>query len=68
MKPKRVECDNCQNFIQPKLNGCGMITILAKCKLGKKVMFRHYIIGPDLHYYGYARYCNEYKQNEDYGT
>lgn len=69
MKTKRVECDECKNFIKPKLTVNGMIKSNAKCKLGKRVMFRMPIFSRPANYnsinnYGYIRYCNEFKAKE----
>ena len=66
MKAKRVECDQCKNFIEPKLTVNGMIKSNAKCELGKRVMFRMPIFSRPTNYnsmndYGYIRYCNEFK-------
>jgi len=69
MKAKRVECDKCQNFIQPDFKiSFNLIKLTkeekAKCKLGKRVMFRM----PDMGFSGYPfdsggyfRYCNDFK-------
>ena len=62
MKTKKVECDECQNFIEPKLTVNGMIKSNAKCELGKRVMFRFGIY--DGFGCGYPRYCNEFKAND----
>jgi len=66
MKAKRVECDNCQNFIEPEFVEIGdkiswTVKIKAKCKLNKRVMFR---MPDNLHLdnMGYFRYCNDFKQ------
>lgn len=42
MKPKRVECSDCINFIPAVFPSffSFRITQNAKCKLGKRVMFR----------------------------
>ena len=70
-KPKRVDCFYCQNFICPKFDDLpdntfiSKIRVSAKCKLGKRVMFR--INGhPDRkgHEIGYFRYCSEFKEPE----
>ena len=69
MKAKRVECDKCENFIpitfKDEGNMISDISTKAKCKLGKRVMFRM----PDMGYSGYPfdkcgyfRYCNDFKQ------
>lgn len=71
MKAKRVECDKCQNFIEPILenqsNMFGRVIIFAKCKLGKRVMYRK----PDMGFSGYPfdtggyfRYCNDFKPKQ----
>lgn len=66
MKHKRVECSLCKNF-KPQVmeddNLIGAIFAKAKCKLGKRVMFRmptgdyHWDTG------GYYRYCNEFEKS-----
>jgi len=67
MKANRVECNECLNFTWPHLDGNGMIKENAKCKLGKRVMFRMPILNKwgssGLHYDdgGYYRYCNDFK-------
>lgn len=65
MKPKRVECSWCKNF-QPVImkdhNLISDIFAKAKCKLGKRVMFR--MPTSDYHWNtgGYYRYCNEFEK------
>ena len=65
---KRRECDNCQNFeplIMKDDNLIGDIFSKAKCKIGKRVMFRQPIITAHFVAWeksGYIRYCNEFKQ------
>ena len=69
MKPKRVECDQCINFIQATLNDednmLSGIKDSAKCKLGKRVMFRMPRFNNEGYFSeydgGYIRYCNEFK-------
>jgi hypothetical protein len=56
-KPKRVDCSDCENFIWPVLTRHGMVKIHAKCKLGKRVMFRLNSIVD----FGWIRFCNDYK-------
>lgn len=73
MKPKRVDCANCINFIEPVFSEndenlfLSKIISRAKCKLGKRVMFRTNGL-PDTQNYevGYFRYCSQFKakQNE----
>ena len=69
MKPKRVDCANCINFIEPVFSKndenlfLSKIISMAKCKLGKRVMFRtngH----PDRADFesGYFRYCGEFEK------
>jgi len=66
MKAKRVECDKCQNFIDPEFKDFYTVTNKAKCKLNKRVMFRQPV---PLHassymaqdWGGYFRYCNDFK-------
>ena len=61
----RVKCDNCQNFIPEILkdeNELFTIALVkAKCKLGKRVMFR---LPKDLFSddFGYIRICNDYEK------
>lgn len=71
---KRVECDKCEHFINPvyedKINLLSKPTSKAKCKLGKRIMFRmpkflhHFSYTP---YYdgGYIRYCNDFSNLRD---
>lgn len=56
MKAKRVDCSDCANFIFP-------IDEKAKCKLGKRVMFRMNGLHPESSNWevGWFRYCNEFK-------
>ena len=60
---RRVECDQCKNFIDIVLKEEGEmfsgIKIKAKCKKGKRVMFRQ----PVVMYgeCGYFRYCDDFK-------
>ena len=62
MKKNRVDCVYCDNFISPKWknpeNLMSITTNNAKCKLGKRVMFRQ----PKDFYDGggWIRYCNEF--------
>ena len=59
---KRVDCINCIKFIPPEfkepLNLMSIIKVNAKCKLGKRVMFRQpkdfYDSG------GWFRYCEDF--------
>lgn len=66
---KRVNCINCIEFIPPKfeepLNLMSIIEVNAKCKLGKRVMFRK-PKNPIDDNYGWFRYCDEFndKRNE----
>lgn len=58
MKPKRVDCCNCQNFDFDKYQEKFF------CKLGKRVMFRV----PSSPYaidFLFPRYCNDFKQIEN---
>ena len=68
MKAKRVDCDQCSNFIpfalkyeNDLLSG---IKTNAKCKLGKRVMFRKPKVTSMMTYDfgGYYRYCNEFNK------
>lgn len=56
MKPKRVDCADCDNFRDYYIKK-------HKCRLGKRVMFRSKS-HPDLSDYeaGWPRYCNYFKQ------
>jgi len=73
MKAKRVECDKCVNFIKPAYEEYGFISPMiskAKCKLGKRVMFRMPIFANQASYTpiydgGYIRYCNDFKPIEN---
>ena len=72
MRPKRVDCGNCINFLSPNWKTSFNIIKLttnekAKCSLGKRVMFRVPIkaysqMAQDCG--GWWRYCNEFKQKE----
>ena len=73
MKPKRVDCLNCANFIRPVFDEnldnlfISKIEQRAKCKLGKRVMFRTNGLPDTCNYeVGYFRNCDEFKvkQNE----
>ena len=81
MNPKRVYCDQCKNFTEPKfsaaeLDKTGVIKKGfrqlegAKCSEGKRVMFRMPIFLYETSYnsindYGWIRYCNEFKPIKD---
>jgi hypothetical protein len=71
MKTKRVECDKCEHFIDVTFKDEGNlisdIDTTAKCKLGKRVMYRK----PDMGFSGYPfdtggyfRYCGDFKELE----
>ncbi len=65
MRPNRVDCQYCKNFkpvVTKDDNLIGKTLEKAKCKLGKRVMFR--MPTSDYHWDtgGYYRYCNEYKK------
>ena len=60
MKPKRVDCEFCENFVYPELSCRGFIKKNAQCKLGKRVVFRVPVSNPYSDC-GYFRYCNDYK-------
>lgn len=65
MKAKRVECDNCANFIPAVFTSYFSFdkSQNAKCKLGKRVMFRKPTLpGISDDNSGYFRYCNEFKE------
>ena len=60
---KRVDCSECSHFVEPVFNldedWDFNVIEKAKCKLGKRVMFR---IPMHNHADGaYPRYCNEFK-------
>ena len=70
---QRVECNMCERFIGAKFVDdkdyvFSEMIEPAKCKLGKRVMFRMPKLNKwgasGLHYDdgGYIRYCNEYKE------
>jgi hypothetical protein len=68
MKAKRVDCGNCENFEFPCYdNLIEKKEKTARCKLGKRVMFRVNGIHPDSSNWdvGYFRYCNDYKESEN---
>lgn len=69
---KRVECDKCKNFIDPVLKEEGDmlsgVKTKAKCKKGKRVMFRQPIFSRptscvSINDYGYIRYCEDFNKN-----
>ena len=68
MKPKRVDCANCENFEPPVFDEnwenkfISKIITRAKCKLGKRVMFR--IVGSKYQpkEVGWFRYCQDFKK------
>lgn len=71
MKAKRVDCDQCVNFIdrilKDKENLISDILSKPKCKLGKRVMFRMPVFLNQFSYNpvyegGYIRYCNEFEK------
>ena len=71
MKPKRVDCGYCSNFVQPVFedehNIMSNIKEKAKCKLGKRVMFRQPKFAREtsmlaINDYGWIRFCDEYKE------
>ena len=77
MKTKRVDCTYCSHFVKDVLedesNWFSKIKEKAKCKLGKRVMFRfskrvmfrfsrNGMI--DFRNVGYIRYCEHYELNE----
>ena len=64
MKPQREDCFWCKNFklvIMKDDNLIGEIYSKAKCKLGKRIMFRKPTSGYSWDTGGYYRYCNEFK-------
>ena len=72
MKAKRVDCIDCLNFIMDEFEKFGnkesyKVVSRAKCKLGKRVMFRMPIFLNQFSYNpvyegGYIRYCNEFEK------
>ena len=60
----RVECDQCENFVDSELEDMGdmfsKILVKAKCKLGKRIMFRKPKNQMDGDY-GYIRICKDFK-------
>jgi hypothetical protein len=69
MKAKRVNCECCVHFVYPVFedehNMISPIKENAKCKLGKRVMFRQPIFPREtsmvaINDYGWIRYCSEY--------
>ena len=63
MEKNRVQCEKCDNFVFPVFNNMLLAPIeKAKCKLGKRVMFRspkNYDINND---FGWIRCCNDFKE------
>jgi hypothetical protein len=68
---ERVDCGYCSNFVQPVFeeenNIMSNIKEKAKCKLGKRVMFRQPIFSRTtsmaaINDYGWIRYCEDYKE------
>lgn len=68
---KRVDCQNCTNFIHPVMEDEGnlisKVKVKAKCKLGKRVMFRNPIFNRPtsmvaVNDYGWIRYCENFKK------
>ena len=61
---KRVECDQCENFIMPIMvdenNLFSKIKVNAKCKLGKRVILQRPKTTDYFDIGGYFRYCNEF--------
>ena len=65
---KRVECNQCKTFIdqvQGSEDIFSKVITKAKCKLGKRVMFRQPKFSrPTSHVaindYGYIRYCDDF--------
>jgi len=65
---KRVECDKCEHFIDPQFKGFYTVTVKAKCRLGKRVMFRTPVKASSYmaqDWGGYFRYCNNYSSLSD---
>ncbi len=64
---KKVECDKCKHFIpliqKDENNILSGIKTNAKCKLGKRVLFRLYEKkNPNYTYGEYTRFCNEFNK------
>lgn len=66
MRPPRVECNLCINFIpiewKSQYDLLSKIKTNAQCKLGKRVLFRKPKHPNDD--FGYFRYCNDYKKKD----
>ncbi len=65
-RPKRVECDQCYNFISPSwMTSFDIIKLKkeekASCKLGKRVMFRMNGSPYQPREVGWFRYCGDFK-------
>ena len=68
---KRVECDLCKEFIdivlQDESNFLSKTKAKAKCKIGKRVMFRQPKFNSSTKQvpyndFGYIRFCNDFKE------
>lgn len=68
MKPKRVDCANCQNFEPPVFDETesnsfvSKIVKTAKCNIGKRVIFRLVCSKYQPKEIGWFRYCDEFKK------
>lgn len=71
MKKNRHDCQQCQNFIEPVFSEndenlfLSKIISMAKCKLGKRVMFRTNGHNSMLNHHfesGWFRYCGEFEK------
>ena len=69
MKKNRVDCANCTNFEFPQYDENLFLGKVknAKCKLGKRVMFRVNGLHPDSSSWecGWFRYCNEFNNKNN---
>ena len=69
IKKKRVDCTYCLHFVadihEYKNDLFSKVIEKAKCKLGKRVMFRFSRNGMiDFRNVGYIRYCEHYELND----
>ena len=69
MKTKRVDCTYCLHFVadvhEDENRWLSKVIEKAKCKLGKRVMFRFSKNGMiDFRNVGYIRYCEHYELND----
>ena len=64
MKTKRNHCENCRYFRHPKFDKNINEVRKAKCKLGKRVMFRKAILPGINDNPGFIRYCSDFKEQD----